>query len=169
MATLRQPPLQQARLTGTKTQPRACEINLQSPLTPAWITPAGVFSMMRQCRFCSAEFLPKAGQQFYCKRKCAQKAYLKRSDRKYHRENYWRSKGISITLLEYRRLYQLQEGKCSICNTSPKGNLSVDHNHQTGKVRGLLCSQCNLGLGIFQDNPNLLLKATAYLFKEFLT
>lgn len=50
---------------------------------------------------------------------------------------------------------------CAIC--SKKVKLNVDHDHVTGKVRGLLCQNCNLGLGRFMDNPNLLEKAVQYL------
>lgn len=68
--------------------------------------------------------------------------------------------------VEYERLFTLQNGQCAICGKPPaakKRFLSVDHDHQTGRVRGLLCFHCNLALGHFQDNPAFLEKATAYL------
>lgn len=56
----------------------------------------------------------------------------------------------------------LARGKCDICGCSGP-SLSVDHCHSENKVRGLLCMNCNLGLGKFKDDLNLLQKAQAYL------
>ena len=60
-------------------------------------------------------------------------------------------------------------GLCQLCNGKPVGignTLHVDHNHVTGKIRGLLCSNCNTSLGGFQDNQEVLLKAIDYLKKH---
>ena len=65
---------------------------------------------------------------------------------------------------DYNQLFELQNGKCLICNNiENKRLLSVDHDHKTGKIRGLLCSNCNTGLGNFKDNSILLEKAIKYL------
>ncbi len=77
--------------------------------------------------------------------------------------------GMSIS--EYDLLWEDQEGLCAICGqpeTMKHQNgsvlrLSVDHSHKTGKVRGLLCRQCNLMIGHAQDKPDILLKGAAYL------
>ena len=70
----------------------------------------------------------------------------------------------NITEHEYRRLLDKQDNKCAICGQPPsKRQLSVDHNHETNEVRGLLCDNCNLGLGNFQDDPILLKKAIGYI------
>ena len=59
-------------------------------------------------------------------------------------KNNWRKQGIKITLLEYARLLEKQKGKCAICDTYPKKKrLAVDHDHETGQIRGLLCGTCN--------------------------
>jgi hypothetical protein len=64
----------------------------------------------------------------------------------------------------YTPLLQAQNGKCSICGSFPNGKrLSIDHNHSTGKIRGLLCSHCNLALGLFQDSVTNLSRAIGYL------
>lgn len=60
-------------------------------------------------------------------------------------------------------MLEAQGGCCAICK-APKGNkLCVDHDHRTGKVRGLLCSNCNAGLGMFKDSEDLLQSAKGYL------
>ena len=73
-------------------------------------------------------------------------------------------KSYGIGLRDYDMMLVSQEGGCLICGEAPVGqNLVVDHDHKTGKVRGLLCSNCNLGLGHFLDRPDLLKAAANYL------
>ncbi len=75
-----------------------------------------------------------------------------------------------MTLDEYQKLFDEQEGCCAICGTHhsnvPHKQLMVDHCHKTGKVRQLLCDLCNTALGKFKDEPKLLEKAAAYLRKH---
>jgi hypothetical protein len=72
-----------------------------------------------------------------------------------------------ITPDEYEVLLAEQGGKCAICGTDDPGRGSeffpVDHDHQTGERRGLLCHECNLGIAHFGDDPDRLLAAAAYL------
>jgi hypothetical protein len=70
-----------------------------------------------------------------------------------------------ITAEEYKFMHQLQQGKCAICNEEPKTKrgLHVDHDHKTGKVRGLLCHGCNVALGSFKEDVALLNKAIEYI------
>jgi hypothetical protein len=57
-----------------------------------------------------------------------------------------------------------QGGKCGICGSVSNGKrLAIDHDHETGRVRGLLCQQCNTALGLFKDQVELLKKAIDYL------
>ena len=56
-----------------------------------------------------------------------------------------------------------QSGHCAICINKDKRKLAVDHCHKTGKIRGLLCSNCNQGLGMFKDNLDFLGRARNYL------
>lgn len=72
--------------------------------------------------------------------------------------------GISIE--QYEVMIADQGGGCAICNRQP-GNrrLHVDHCHETGKIRGILCSGCNTALGLLNDNPDLIDKASDYLRK----
>ena len=58
---------------------------------------------------------------------------------------------------------ELKKKPCEICGAAR--NLHIDHNHNTGEIRGILCSSCNRGIGYLGDNPNRLLKAREYLEK----
>lgn len=70
-----------------------------------------------------------------------------------------------ITLSAYTDMLASQNGACKICKRAPTANqiLAVDHCHTTGRVRGLLCNNCNNGLGRFKDNTYLLQSAIDYL------
>ena len=71
-----------------------------------------------------------------------------------------------ITLADYNTMFQQQNGFCLICGihqSEVNKTFCVDHDHETGEVRGLLCDQCNKGLGHFKDNPSFLEKAADYL------
>lgn len=69
-----------------------------------------------------------------------------------------------ITIEQYEALFSAQGGACAICARPPGTKpLCVDHDHNTGAVRGLLCSQCNTALGVFGDNEAGLRKALDYL------
>lgn len=79
-------------------------------------------------------------------------------------------KAFGITIADYQAMLVEQNGVCAICDrpetTVRRGRiepLSVDHCHTTGKVRGLLCAQCNKGLGMFHDKPERIERAVHYL------
>lgn len=81
--------------------------------------------------------------------------------------------GISVE--DFEELRKKQKGACAICeahlnikeNSTIRGKgVAVDHCHESGKVRGLLCAKCNQGLGMFKDNPELLNKASEYLLQS---
>ncbi|WOL25647.1 hypothetical protein [Pectobacterium phage PcaP1EGY] len=115
----------------------------------------------KPCRCCSKLFSPKAPSELYCDDTCKsrgiQTAYLKR--------NY------GITLDTYEVMLTEQNHKCKICGgdgfimnpNRHKLKLVVDHCHTTGKVRGLLCHNCNRALGLLQDSEESLRAAIAYL------
>lgn len=72
-----------------------------------------------------------------------------------------------LTPEAYTALEESQNYKCRICgkhkNETTHRVLDVDHDHDTGRIRGLLCNSCNAGLGLFKDNQTNLLRAIQYL------
>jgi hypothetical protein len=68
-----------------------------------------------------------------------------------------------ITEAQYNEMVKKQDGKCKICGATSRNRLNIDHCHKTGKVRGLLCWNCNIGIGYFKDSSNLLDIASKYL------
>lgn len=76
-------------------------------------------------------------------------------------------KAYGITLDDYYVMLEAQNNRCKICKTTVPSSrtqyFAVDHCHTTGKVRGLLCTKCNTGLGRFNDNLELLNSAITYL------
>lgn len=72
-------------------------------------------------------------------------------------------KNYGMTQEDYDEMLVSQNYSCAICGDSPPYTLNVDHCHTTGVVRGLLCWECNIGIGKFKDDTNLLLKTIEYL------
>jgi Recombination endonuclease VII len=69
-----------------------------------------------------------------------------------------------ITLEEWKVLYESQKGLCAICSRDLEGiKVCTDHDHATGLVRGLLCTNCNQGLGYFSDNADTMIRGAHYL------
>lgn len=84
-----------------------------------------------------------------------------------HKRKSQRLKKYGITRSEFMDLMNAQGGKCAICghrDTSIRNFFPVvDHCHESGKVRGLLCMNCNMGVGKFKDSPQLLIRAAEYI------
>ena len=72
-----------------------------------------------------------------------------------------------VTREQYTRLLEQQGGVCAICGTTDPGranwNFAVEHDHLTDRVRGLTCHPCNVGLGMFKDDPTLMRLAADYV------
>lgn len=114
---------------------------------------------------------PRAPSHAYC-REC-RNAY----SAEYRRRRYRDEAAYRQTIKDAQRLYRYglteeqygemlarQGGVCAICDSAPgKRPLAVDHCHESGEVRALLCDGCNAGLGMFKDNPELMAKAIEYL------
>lgn len=121
--------------------------------------PQGYFKA-KKCKQCGQVFIPQAPSEHYCSDFCKRFNYLSR----YYERNY------NMTLDEYLNLAEKQNFKCALCgqeNYAMKdihsGALVVDHNHETGEVRGLLCHNCNRALGLLQDSIHTIDKIIPYL------
>jgi len=103
-------------------------------------------------------------KEYYLKTKKHRQQYL--TDNKEHVKkvvrNYSLKRKYNITPEDYNTLYNKQQGKCAICGNSEE-LLHVDHDHITGKVRGLLCLKCNRGIGFLNDDIKILQQAINYL------
>ncbi len=113
-------------------------------------------------------------QEYY--KKYSQRPEVKERIEKYNRskervEKRWNKKGIkNMTVEKYNKIFKEQKGNCSICGINQnefKIPLAVDHNHKTGQIRGLLCSNCNTSLGGFKDNINILTSSISYLQQDY--
>lgn len=75
-------------------------------------------------------------------------------------------RAFGLTVQQYDEMLVAQGGRCALCGSDfpgGRGRFVVDHCHDTGKIRGLLCNLCNVGLGALRDSPQLLQKAIHYL------
>ena len=113
-----------------------------------------------RCRRCSAAATKRYNNSE--KGKAATKAAR---EHKLSLERRYNFKRYNITAEEFTKLELSQSGVCKICNqpSNRKQLLNIDHDHTTGKVRGLLCWHCNLALGHFKDNVDSILAAAKYL------
>lgn len=129
------------------------------------------------CKACTAEKQRLYYKKNIDKARAVRKAYYrshKDQFRKYYlkekvsgsrRETHLR-KRYEIGSEDYEKLYRSQNGCCAICKQSHVDGtprLTVDHDHKTNVVRGLLCFRCNVGVGNFRDNPDLMRSAIEYL------
>lgn len=108
----------------------------------------------------------KRGYHSWCKpcMAAATQRYQKRNPEKkakWKREYKVRSYGISVE--QYQQMVDAQDNRCAICGGVTHKALNIDHCHATGKVRGLLCGNCNRALGMFMDSSEYLAKAIKYL------
>lgn len=107
----------------------------------------------------------QSGHSSWCKKCFSEYMKVKNSNKEYVR-NKWLKTAYGITIEDYDKLYTNQNGKCAIC----KNNfdlLMVDHEHSSGKIRGLLCDDCNQGIGRFKDNIDILKSAIFYLIESW--
>lgn len=133
---------------------------------------------MKTCTSCKAQLPPTAfsknrsksdGLHNLC-RPCNARSAKKYRDSHEDIRLKHRVARYGLTLEQYRAMVEAQEGRCAICG-EPEGatyrgkvrRLCVDHNHETGEVRGLLCVQCNFAIGHLADNPDRARRLVAYL------
>lgn len=123
-----------------------------------------VGDLIKECRLCGEEFKLNANSQQYCNPcRTGNPYYLRKGKIRDIEKKY------NLTEIEYDDLRKTQNYCCCICKQHEKKlkrGLCVDHDHNTGKIRGLLCDVCNQGLGYFKDNATFLKTAIKYLGGE---
>lgn len=124
------------------------------------------------CRYENLTLYNGVGGEFDHKTKEGKKAYLKayRQLSPHIEKGRALRESFGISLEQYQEMHNEQDGKCKICGQpeTQKRNgkvraLAVDHNHKTGKIRGLLCSDCNTGIGKLKEDVEILQNAIRYL------
>lgn len=122
---------------------------------------------MRQCQQCGATFIVHMGLQRYCSAACrGAAARVKVPQRWRHAKSRY-----GLTREDIEDMFTAQGGQCAICSVVLKGegldrdSPQVDHCHDSGQPREILCRLCNTALGNFRDDPELIRKALAYLLK----
>lgn len=124
-----------------------------------------------KCKVCTEKYSKEYRKKNSIKVNLINKAWVKANPEKvkakYHK--YTKTTRLfhryNLSSEEFNSLLDTQNKLCAICfgiNKSGR-SLSVDHNHTTGKVRGLLCHKCNVGIGLFNDRIDLLVNAISYL------
>lgn len=125
----------------------------------------------RICKSCTSEFIPYHPRQKFCCEEC-QRIAARKITAEWKIKNPDKNKSVvlkslyGISLDEYNTMVKKQNHKCLICNIKAK-KLVIDHCHNTGKVRGLLCNACNMALGSFDDSVEKLNRAIKYLEKAY--
>lgn len=133
----------------------------------------------KECKHCSSHKLYKDfhdnkemrdGKSSYCKPCATERSRQWRLKNRDRARDTYLQKEYGISLAQHTQMFLDQSGSCAICGVeecnAPRSTLFVDHDHNTGEVRGLLCHHCNSGLGHFMDNPEWLKGAAVYLSKE---
>lgn len=119
----------------------------------------------RACQVCGADITHLKRGAKWCSDPCAQKGRRTNNPELHIRHRLKSDYGL--TLEEYELILASQGGVCAICGTDKiRGfgkRLAIDHCHDTGKVRGILCGNCNRGVGHFANDPALLEAAAVYL------
>jgi len=143
---------------------------------------------MKRCTLCKVVKSPEdfyhgyksLGQRYstnykYPESRCKECQHLK--NREYSKKNktkiskqtiiHRRQKQHGVSEEDYNAMVLLQNNLCAICNKPSHRTLHLDHDHKTGKVRGLLCYACNTGIGLLKDDINYLANAIKYLTSPY--
>ena len=106
---------------------------------------------------------------FYAKKRHGNREYYRSLRRKYYWSDPLKFKDrrmkhrYGIGMADYDRMFTVQHGLCAICGETSEHPLALDHDHQGGTVRELLCLECNRGIGAFAESPLRMLRAARYV------
>ncbi len=157
-----------------KELPQGCEASDWGRPKMAYLSHEGVVNQMFYKRGCRCSLCVE-NKRRYTKNESEKARQRVRQWQMAHpdRMRKFRRKSVDKRWLDkYGEMKIFQDGKCAICHRKPRGmsnsrqRLVVDHDHKTGKIRGLLCGACNVGLGHFDDSPKTLKSAIEYLKKH---
>lgn len=150
------------------------ETDLEGGMTDV-VLPSLVRYRPKDCVDCGEGFTPGNSRQLRCV-PCGLNYRRGRSKRRWaaktldEKKSGWLRWKHGMSAEEYKRLLEKQAGRCAICAVPEAeamgrvpGSLQVDHCHKTGRIRGLLCWNCNIGIGQFGDNPSTIKNAAEYL------
>ena len=115
------------------------------------------------CDYCGKKFEGTI-RKVFCSKICYQKSYNRKIAKQQQKSHLLKTYGISKETFDEIFIY-IQKRKCMICGKSLE-KYHVDHDHKTGEFRGLLCGNCNRGLGCFKDNLFIVFRAVEYLKGE---
>lgn len=131
----------------------------------------GEFYYTTKCKECNSAIAKKWRSENPERVKELHKTWAENNRERFNEINHARyiKKAYGMTVKERDALLASQNSACAICQTplEGRGHLThTDHDHNTGLIRGILCTNCNRGLGHFQDSASLLRKAAEYLEKS---
>lgn len=118
------------------------------------------------CKECRRKHAQTWAQQHPDARRRIMSDWKVRTDIQAHNRKTWVKRCYGKNPEEIDALFHQQNGKCAICKeglTAKYPTYHIDHDHRTGEVRGLLCRNCNVGLGFFQDSVERLIAGVGYL------
>ncbi len=143
-----------------------CKIN--KPFSDSW-KGTHTYGLFSWCKLCKKEYereptVKKSKKEYY------KKPHVVEIRKKYRNSKNGMDKilkqNFGITIEEYQNIFDSQSGACAICKRHQsffKTRLNVDHRHSDGLVRGLLCGNCNRGIGFLEDSSEYLKSAINYL------
>jgi hypothetical protein len=143
-----------ARFQPPQHRSRTCSRTCAQRLARAAAAPA---RPSRPCATCGDDFQPFNQRHRFCSPAC--------SKERAHLESLLRIT-YGLTFDEYQAMAEAQGNRCAICRQEDTTRLAIDHDHETGKVRGLLCRRCNIALGLLGDDASQVMAAAAYLIEH---
>ena len=150
-------------ITGRCSRAKYCSVNCQRQRNYLVIKAqtAKKFSTPVACKGCGMEFFRSlSGKKIFCTDGCKSRYHSTQN----RQANRWKriEKEYGITRFDWEQLMSNQNGACAICTVELRMP-HTDHDHKTGRVRGLLCQKCNQAIGLMMESPENLMRAARYL------